>query len=544
MKHSDYWRARFEQLEEAQLKKGLVYYDDLDREYSKAFEAIEEKIDKWYRRFAKNNEISLAEAKHLLNTDELKEFKWDVHEYIKYGQENAINGVWMKQLENASARVHISRLESLKLQMQQQVEALYGKQADGVDKTMRDIYSDSYYHTAYEIQRGFNVGYDLQKLDNRQISSVMSKPWTPDGKNFSDRIWTAKDQLVNTLHTELTQAIIRGDGPDKAIKTIKKKFNTSKYNAGRLVTTESAFFASAAQRDCFNKLSVDRYEIVATLDGKTSEICQELDGKVFSMKDYEPGVTAPPFHCWCRTVTAPYFDDNFGERAARDVKGKTYYVPDSIKYSEWKAKFVDKTVELPDLNKELKPILKKQEISPKMQNLFNKYLTDDYVSIDSTNSKIMYYNMNVGKIIVNPAHENIKYYNAPKALTHEIIHLIDDYEGIVIKNAAFLDENMDAAWNYIADRLDYYKELLDGSYADNMSISDLFSNLSLNKACGNFMHTNGYWGRVGIREKELIAALLTEYLADDVESLELINGIPALKSILERLVEVYGKITG
>jgi hypothetical protein len=90
---------------------------------------------------------------------------------------------------------------------------------------------------------------------------------------------------------------------------------------------------------------VEQYELVATLDGKTSEICQELDGKVFAMKDYEVGVTAPPFHCWCRTVTAPYFADDFGERAARNAEGKVYYVPSDIKYPEWYDRFVTKASE-------------------------------------------------------------------------------------------------------------------------------------------------------------------------------------------------------
>jgi hypothetical protein len=58
------------------------------------------------------------------------------------------------------------------------------------------------------------------------------------------------------------------------------------------------------------------------------------------MKDYEVGVTAPPFHCWCRTVTAPYFDDDFGERAARGADGEVYYVPSAMKYPEWEKSFV------------------------------------------------------------------------------------------------------------------------------------------------------------------------------------------------------------
>ena len=47
---------------------------------------------------------------------------------------------------------------------------------------------------------------------------------------------------------------------------------------------------------------VQQYRIVATLDSKTSDICQRLDGMVFDMEDYEPVDTAPPFHVNCRIV--------------------------------------------------------------------------------------------------------------------------------------------------------------------------------------------------------------------------------------------------
>lgn len=113
--------------------------------------------------------------------------------------------------------------------------------------------------------------------------------------------------------------------------------------AGKLVMTEAAFFSSAAQKDCYNELDVEYFEIVATLDSHTSAICQEMDGKVFPMTQYEVGVTAPPFHPWCRTVTVPAFDDEFGigERAARGEDGKTYYIPSNITYPQWKKSFVD-----------------------------------------------------------------------------------------------------------------------------------------------------------------------------------------------------------
>lgn len=344
MNNAEYWKLRFEQLEQAQNQKGVKAYADIERQYKEAQNQLEGQIARWYQRFATNNGISLAEARQYLKGADLKEFKWDVQEYIKYGQDNALNSGWMKELENASAKYHISKLEALKVQTQHSLEVMYAKQFGTMHGALSDAFESGYYHTAYELQHGFNVGWDIAGLDQAQIEKVLAKPWAADGYNFSERIWGNKNKLISEVHNELSRNIMLGADPQKAIDSLAKKMNTSKNNAGRLVMTEEAYFSSAAQKDCFESLGVEQYEIVATLDSHTSDICRSLDGKHFPMKDYQPGVTAPPFHVYCRSTTVPYFDEQFdiGERAARDeATGKTYYIPDDMNYQEWKENFVD-----------------------------------------------------------------------------------------------------------------------------------------------------------------------------------------------------------
>lgn len=82
-----------------------------------------------------------------------------------------------------------------------------------------------------------------------------------------------------------------------------------------------------------------------------------LDGQVYPMNKYAIGVTAPPFHPWCRGTTAPYFDDmdDIAERWARDPEtGKTYTVPGSMTYKQWAAKQTG-------LAKSVKPLEKSTE---------------------------------------------------------------------------------------------------------------------------------------------------------------------------------------
>ena len=343
MTNAEYWKQRFTQLEAAQNRKGATAYLEMEKQYKAAQNELEAQIARWYQRFADSNGISLAQAKQWLKGQDLAEFKWDVKEYIKYGKENAINGAWMQELENASSKFHISRLEALQIQTQNSLETMFAQQMGTMKRALSDVYASGYYHTAYAVQQGFGLGWDIAGLDQAQIEKVLSKPWAVDGYNFSTRIWNSKTKLIGEVHNELSKNLLTGADPQKAIDSLAKKMGTSKSNAGRLVMTEQAYFSSAAQKDCFNDLDVEEYEIVATLDSHTSDICRSLDGKVFKMSDYKPGVTAPPFHVYCRSTTAPHFKDNFdaGERVARGADGKTYYVPDDVTYSEWKKAFVD-----------------------------------------------------------------------------------------------------------------------------------------------------------------------------------------------------------
>lgn len=343
MTNAEYWKQRFTQLEAAQNRKGATAYLEMEKQYKAAQNELEAQIARWYQRFADSNGISLAQAKQWLKGQDLAEFKWDVKEYIKYGKENAINGAWMQELENASSKFHISRLEALQIQTQNSLETMFAQQMGTMKKALSDVYASGYYHTAYTVQQGFGLGWDIAGLDQAQIEKVLSKPWAVDDYNFSTRIWNSKTKLIGEVHNELSKNLLTGADPQKVIDSLAKKMGTSKSNAGRLVMTEQAYFSSAAQKDCFNDLDVEEYEIVATLDSHTSDICRSLDGKVFKMSDYKPGVTAPPFHVYCRSTTAPHFKENFdvGERAARGADGKTYYVPDDVTYSEWKKAFVD-----------------------------------------------------------------------------------------------------------------------------------------------------------------------------------------------------------
>ena len=341
MKNADYWRGRFSILEESAHQEADQYIQSLEEMFMDAQRTVQADIERWYGRFASNNGISLTEARKMLTTGQLEEFRWTVDQYIKIGQQANLSAEWLKKLENASAKFHVSRLEAIQTQIQQQIELLYGNQLDGLDSLLKKIAGDGYIQSAFAIQKGIGLGWDITALNQKKLETLLSKPWTTDGRTFSDRIWSKKKELVGSVQKELTQGLLRGDSPQKITDAIKNRFNVSRYQAGRLVHTETTYFNAISTKQAYQDLGVEKIEILETLDSHTCEICQPLDGMVIPLAQYEPGVTVPPFHPNCRGTTCPHFADMDGERAARNAEGKVYYVPANMTYTQWKKAFVD-----------------------------------------------------------------------------------------------------------------------------------------------------------------------------------------------------------
>jgi SPP1 gp7 family putative phage head morphogenesis protein len=340
MKSDAYWGKRLDALNEAQLNKAEKYVKTMQDEYSRSLAKIESETRAWYSRFANNNGIvDMTEARKLMNSGQLKEFKWSVDDYIKAGRENAIDQRWMKELENASARVHITRLEAKQIQLQQEIELLSAKKLTSAESLLGGVYKDNYYKSIYELQKGTGVGSSFTKLDSNQIDKVLSSPWSPDGKNFSSRIWSDRTKLLSEMTTTLTQNLISSAPIDELITKFAKNMNVSRANAERLILTEAAYFSGQSRLDAYNELGVKEYKFTATLDRKTSTVCRDMDGEVFPLSEAQAGVNYPPLHSRCRSTTIPYYEDNVQERVAESEDKQTYNVPGDITYKEWADKY-------------------------------------------------------------------------------------------------------------------------------------------------------------------------------------------------------------
>ena len=66
-KNKAYWRKRFEILEQSSNAYAQQTIRKIDPAFSQAERQIDAEITAWYQRFANNNEITMQEARKLLN---------------------------------------------------------------------------------------------------------------------------------------------------------------------------------------------------------------------------------------------------------------------------------------------------------------------------------------------------------------------------------------------------------------------------------------------------------------------------------------------
>ncbi|MCT4686073.1 minor capsid protein [Vallitalea sp.] len=333
MKSKTYWTKRMEKLAKDQEQKADELVNSLEKKYKRAMLSIEKDIEVFYLRYAEAVGISYAAARKLLTNVEKMDWDITLEEY----RQMALDGGFEKELDAMYAKSRISRLEAINTQIRGYVEVLHNGILNNTKELLEDTFTDTYYRTIYELQKGTNLGISFTSYNQDAVNKILSKPWKYG--NFSSNLWNDKAKLIDELETNLAQSFIRGDDVRKTIKNFSERMRVDKYRSARIIQTESAYISGEASAKAYKSQGIDEYEFLATLDLHTSKLCQSMDGKVFKISQKETGVNYPPLHSFCRSTTIPYFEDDDSKRAAR-IDGKTFYVDGDMSYNKWHNEYV------------------------------------------------------------------------------------------------------------------------------------------------------------------------------------------------------------
>lgn len=220
----------------------------------------------WYRKYAKNGVVTYADSHRYLTQKELRTFN------RKYGTS-------FKRLRRDNALFMLYSFHT---------------------KSFLSDYVAKMHDLGVTI-----VGYEAGLLNfDLNSEEVLVTKWGQDSTTYDERIKGKHNKLLYDLTTATKRGIARSEQPESISMDLVNVVQSLKRNISSLVLTEATAFASLAKRHVYKTIYPNRrFKNVEVMDERTCPICTTMNGKVFPMKAFEVGVTAPPYHPRCRGTT-------------------------------------------------------------------------------------------------------------------------------------------------------------------------------------------------------------------------------------------------
>lgn len=301
-KIDEYWTERALQQEQNAQIVADRYMAQIGQSLADYKHQLVSEIEKFYARYAVDNKMTHAEAKQYLTDKERREFK---NVTLERFREMALNPDTPTPLLDAlSYRHRISRKEALLAEIERLTAELYGKPDgihDKVTEALSDVYIKGKIHQAKNLAHFGIIEKPILGID--AVKHKMGSNWS--GKTFSTNVWGHEEATYKAISDILNKGLTGGWSIDRMARALSERTGVAYHRADTLVRTETTFYNNLATLDTIKELGGDHYEIVAVLDSRTSEICRLENHEVHSVKEYEPGRTAPPFHVRCRSTIRP-----------------------------------------------------------------------------------------------------------------------------------------------------------------------------------------------------------------------------------------------
>jgi SPP1 gp7 family putative phage head morphogenesis protein len=308
MNSKEYWAKR----EKAALKHYITeekeYQKEIDRIYASMLDEVQKEIDSFYAKYARQEGITIAEAKKRVSKLDMAAYERKARRYVKTKDFSAKANEEMR-LYNLTMKVN--RLEMLKANIglelikgHDELEKFMGKILNGrtMDELERQagILGKSVFENAKKAHAIVNGSFKVSKVGGKST--------------FSDRIWQYQDLMRADLDKLLQTALIQGKNPREVAKDLRKYWygndpktgGGAKYCMERLMRTELARVQTEAQKQSYVRNGFGKYMYIA--NGGCCGACGAINGEIFDLSNMAAGATAPPLHPNCRCGTAPYED--------------------------------------------------------------------------------------------------------------------------------------------------------------------------------------------------------------------------------------------
>lgn len=301
--NSEYWKKREQENLRKNLKSEAEYAKEIQQTYNFAMDQIQKEIDSFYAKYAKDEGITIAQAKKRASKLDMEEYSRKAKKYVK---EKNFSKQANEEMKLYNLTMKVNRLELLKASIGLELVSCFDELQQFYEQILTDRTLDEFTRQAGIL--GSTVP------DNAAVLTATIVNASFHNAKYSERIWMHQDLLRNELGKLLTRGMVQGKNPRVLARELRKTFDVSIYNSERLMRTELARVQTEAQLQSYKENGFEEYEYMACHNSDVCANCKALDGKVFKIDDGMPGENAPPMHPSCHCATAAYMDLNAYEK--------------------------------------------------------------------------------------------------------------------------------------------------------------------------------------------------------------------------------------
>lgn len=297
-KNRKYWQDREDEQLRKYMRSETAYDAEIKRIYSDMLDNVQAEINAFYGRYAAKEGISISEAKKRVAKMDIEAYERKARRYVR---EKNFSAQANEEMRLYNLTMKVNRLEMLKANIG--IDLIAGH--DELEKFMDEILQG---RTMEELERQAGILGKTIQNNAKTAHSIVNASF--HNATFSQRIWANMDLLRAEIGKQLQSGLIAGKNPRVLAKEIKKRFETSTFNAERLMRTELARVQTDAQQKSFEKNGFEQYQFI--VNSGCCPICEEIarkNGGIYNLKDMQPGFNAPPVHPHCRCSTAAYESD-------------------------------------------------------------------------------------------------------------------------------------------------------------------------------------------------------------------------------------------
>lgn len=337
MKSEEYWNDAALRREIA-VQTGTNYTgEEILKLYDEALSDIDTEIQKIKINFQKRFGIDNETAEYFLTQAQQEDNLKTLIKSLEYAPDEQARQDILAYIrrDGLSVRAYAARkerYEAVKAVIYARIKKVAVKEIEKLSERLQAVYKESYYGVIDDSAKQFDVGINFAILNENAIHAAVSTKW--HGKQFSERVWDNTDRLATTAQNLVVKSLMSGEAWSKTAEKLSTTFQVEKYNATRLIHTESSHIHAMADLKAYEDIGAEQYRYLATLDYRTCERCQQWDNMVLPLSEAREGYNYPVLHPLCRCTTTIAVD--LKNRRARDpLTGKNDIVDGSVTYQEW-----------------------------------------------------------------------------------------------------------------------------------------------------------------------------------------------------------------